>query len=245
MGGIPRRGRKPVIYIYSPTPRAEVSVNLTLSDSWSLSAVWPCTPSIQRVGSSFGQVAEWLVSTSPDGTLKDKHTGMEVTYLYWEALANVKPLSPQVTGLDSTAECFDPAKPSLSVMDSVLLPVSKVGHYLDKALSALALNAEARTSFITFWLPDLLKSPYIALRFVPQEQYARAAQLDISPKPDVTTRIFILFRGVNEDEVSFWTVAAERAEDDVSFWKAVVGIDEIAARDEAAFRVLEWGGMEV
>ena len=49
-------------------------------------------------------------------------------------------------GLDA----FDPARPSVSPNDSVLLPIGKVPGYLDKALKALALHTEARTSFITY-----------------------------------------------------------------------------------------------
>jgi len=47
-------------------------------------------------------------------------------------------------------EAFDPARPSVSPGDSVLLPIGKVAGYLDTALKALALHTEARTSFITY-----------------------------------------------------------------------------------------------
>jgi ubiquitin C len=47
-------------------------------------------------------------------------------------------------------EAFDPARPSVSPSDSVLLPTGKVPGYLDMALKALALHTEARTSFITY-----------------------------------------------------------------------------------------------
>ncbi|KAG2740062.1 hypothetical protein P692DRAFT_20840935 [Suillus brevipes Sb2] len=55
-------------------------------------------------------------------------------------------------------------------MDSVVIPVGK----------ALGLHTEARTSFITYWLTSFLKHEYIALRFVPQAAYERAASLNFS-----------------------------------------------------------------
>jgi hypothetical protein len=96
-------------------------------------------------------------------------------------------------------------------------------------------------------LPSLLKHDYIALRFVAQASYEKAAQMLISPAPDVVTRIFMLFRGVPTDDVSLWAPAAARAsaEDGATFWTKVVGVDAVRASDHTLFRVLEWGGMEV
>lgn len=95
-------------------------------------------------------------------------------------------------------------------------------------------------------MPAILKHEYIALRFVRQASYERAAPLNISPQPDVVTRVFMLFRGVREDKLSLdWPHAQARAEDDVAWWKGVVGVDLERASDPSLFRVLEWGGMEV
>ena len=44
---------------------------------------------------------------------------------------------------------FRPGVTGVSNEDSVLLPVADVTPYLDKALAALGLHVEARTSFIT------------------------------------------------------------------------------------------------
>ncbi len=41
-----------------------------------------------------------------------------------------------------------------------------------------------------YWLPSLLKHEYVALRFVAQSSYEKAAQMRISPTPDVVTRVF-------------------------------------------------------
>jgi len=105
----------------------------------------------------------------------------------------------------------------------------------------------ARTGSRRYWLPSLLKHEYIALRFIPQSSYEKAAQMRISPTPDVVTRVFMLFRGVHPDDVGFWAPAAARAvaEDGVTFWTNVVGIDAARASDRSLFRVLEWGGLEV
>lgn len=59
--------------------------------------------------------------------------------------------------------------------------------------------------------------------------------------PDIVTRVFMLFRGVDESELPDWEEARERVES--VDWAKVVGVRE-EAMDENKFRVLEWGGME-
>ncbi|KAJ8087491.1 hypothetical protein PM082_006322 [Marasmius tenuissimus] len=129
--------------------------------------------------------------------------------------------------------------------------------YLKTALAALGLHTEARTSFITYWLPSFLKYTHVALRFVPQASYELAAPMDITPTPDKVTRVFMLFKGVDRVD-SAWDEAMDRAREDVGMWRDVVGlgvgiqahltstalgIEEIEPTPR--LRVLEWGGMEI
>ena len=53
----------------------------------------------------------------------------------------------------SDREIFNPNDACLSDKDSVVISVDTVTPYLDTALKALGLHAEARTSFITFANP--------------------------------------------------------------------------------------------
>ena len=68
----------------------------------------------------------------------------------------------------------------------------------------------------------------------------------MNPSADVVVRVFMLFKGIREDEASGWEEARCRGLIGVD-WKAVVGVDEKVGKlaDSSLFRVLEWGGMEV
>ncbi|THU78752.1 hypothetical protein K435DRAFT_769209 [Dendrothele bispora CBS 962.96] len=241
------RGKKPVIYLRAPKD-IQAIVRLSLVPAWKFSAIYPMVPLLPTKECE-GQKLEWTVTTRKDGTLHDHHTGMEVAYLYWEALANHQSLSspPPSPKLDSSRqEYFDPAWPSLTEDNSVVLDVGKnMTNYLDKTLLSLGFDVEARTSFITFWLPELIKYQYVAIRFVNQAAYERAAPLDVTPKPDVVARVFMLFRGIPEDEIDEWSSASERAAEGVERWQDIVGVDKSKVTDESLYRVLEWGGMEV
>jgi len=243
--------RKPVIYLYPPSSLPDVTVELLLTSTWSFSAMYP--PPQSSIPSGERQTAQsltWAIAAEPSGTLVDKTSGAEVSYLYWEATADPSLMTPNTSRAATPVgdlEAFDPARPSVSPTDSILLPIGKVPGYLDTALKALALHTEARTSFITYWLPDLLKHEYVALRFLAQASYEQAAKMRVSPAPDVVNRVFMLFRGVAPDDLGLWSQAAARAtaEDGAMFWTDVVGIDSARASDRSLFRVLEWGGMEV
>ncbi|KAJ7762975.1 hypothetical protein B0H16DRAFT_1368537 [Mycena metata] len=239
-------GGKPVIYLFSPVEK-EVTVSLTLTREWSFSAIYPVVPA-KALLSNAGERIQWNVRTHPDGTLTELNTGLDVAYLFWEAHTNLgmpmsPPASPTIASSD-LVERFSPLTCDLSPADSVLIAVADLTPYLDKMLLALGLHTEARTSFITYWLPAFLKHKHIALRFVPQAAYETAAVLDITPSPDVVTRVFMLFKGVPVEALGGWQDAKPTA-DDAQRWRSVVDVDVERAGDAALFRVLEWGGMEV
>ncbi|KAH9944995.1 ubiquitin-domain-containing protein [Epithele typhae] len=244
----PRRLRKPVIYIFPPTFMPLVDVSVVLAPQWRFTHIYPLADT--KVSADTGkQCVAWSVSAQPDGTLLERSSGLELSYLFWEAEAHHAPSSPPssptlaaqppIEHFDPTAPALDPTSPT-----AVCLPTAELLPYLDAALKRLTLHVAARTDFITYWLPRLSRAPFVALRFVAQAAYARAAELHVAPAPDVVTRVFVLFRGVREDEAEAWAAARERAADGSVDWVEVVGV-QAAATDPAAFRVLEWGAMEV
>lgn len=79
--------RKPVIYLYPPSSLADVTVDLALTSSWRFSAVHPPPRTTVPPGEPHtAQSLTWTVAAEPNGTLVDKTSGMEVSYLYWEAM---------------------------------------------------------------------------------------------------------------------------------------------------------------
>ncbi|KAJ3517354.1 hypothetical protein NMY22_g13985 [Coprinellus aureogranulatus] len=246
-------GGKPVIYLMPPAgSNIEATVTLSLVPEWEFSAVYPVVPT--RKTHPGGKSLQWNVTASPNGTILEKTTGLEVSFLFWEAEAlklAARPAHPQAVGgatIEPMAfrETFDPTRPHIDVNNSVVLEVANITPYLDKALQSLGLHTEARTSFITYWLPSMLKHKYVALRFLPQKVYERAAPLEVSPAPDVTARIFMLFKGIKEEEVlSAWRAAVARADLGTARWRSIVGLSNQSLTDESLFRVVEWGGMEV
>ena len=78
---------KPVIYLYPPSSLSDVTVELALTSSWRFSAVHPPPRATVPPGKLHtAQSLTWSVAAEPNGMLVDKTSGMEVSYLYWEAM---------------------------------------------------------------------------------------------------------------------------------------------------------------
>ncbi|KAG9079889.1 hypothetical protein FRC06_007343 [Ceratobasidium sp. 370] len=236
-------GGKPVLYLFPPVPIPNVRVKLFLTKSWDFSVLNPLTDIIPRTSEALGQVVSWTVDAMPDGTLFDHESQRELSCLFWEAHTNPTPLSRTCSQPGSPT--FDPARPEITPANSALLPFEKVTGYIDDALISLGLHSEARTSFITYWLPSLQRHNYVALRFLPQGEYEAAAPMSVTPVPEVTTRVFMLFRGIKESQLEAWAEPYVKDAHNPSMWGDVVGVDVGRVRDVGLFRVLEWGGMEV
>lgn len=89
----------------------------------------------------------------------------------------------------------------------------------------------------------MLKYKHIALCFLNQESFSAAAPLNITPTPDVVIRVFMLFQGVQTENLHFWESRMQI--EDVN-WKHVLNVSSPELmHDKDIFRVLEWGGMEV
>lgn len=235
-----------MIYLFPPHEIPHATVSVSVVPQLSFTHVYP--QSEAKILQDGRQSITWSLCAGPDGTLVETGSGLELSYLFWEASSKLgAPPSPKPSRAqdDVEVEHFDPTHPSLNPdsSDSVLIPYHQLLPYLDRVLRGLTLHTAARNDFITYWLPALSKKPYIALRFLPQAVYERAAELKVTPTPDVITRIFMLFRGVDAVEVDLWTAARNRAGQ--VDWQSVVGVRRTEATDGELFRVLEWGGVEV
>jgi hypothetical protein len=62
----------------------EVSVTLSLVPEWSLTAVYPVVP-IKSSNPHDGEQIQWSVRVDTDGILTEASTGLQTTYLFWEA----------------------------------------------------------------------------------------------------------------------------------------------------------------
>ncbi len=98
--------------------------------------------------------------------------------------------------------------------------------FLEEALSKMGLNDREIEDFITFWGPRLNENEYNLISFVNQ-QYEDQHPISISPKPDYSLRLFMVYKSVPVD----YQIARQ------TFQKP--------ATERHGFSLVEWGGTEL
>lgn len=243
------RGAKPAVYLLSRDPISEVSVTVELSPQWEPSVLYPMAKmSKSDKGEGYSR-ATWDVSIDKDGYIVNKVGGLQHTYLFWEATSrDYSPLAD--------ASAFDPSRPTITPQSSVVLCFGDVVPYLERTLQQLKLTPAMRHEFMVYWMPHFVlihdEGFDIAVSFVPQDAFEKAAKLTITPEPATVARVFMLFGGVNTTQQGgrqwmAWEglkLDLARAYGQVD-WAQKIGLDVKAIEDESQLRVLEWGGMEI
>ena len=119
----------------------------------------------------------WNVTASPNGKLKDSTN--EYDYLFWDA--DVK-WSPNQSYLENGSY----------VKKNELIP------FFERKLEEIGLNSSEINDFITFWGPKLCKNELSYIHFVVNEDCNEISSLKISPKPDNTLRLFMIYHDASD-----------------------------------------------
>lgn len=143
----------------------------------------------------------WNVLAKKDGTLvKD---GRSYYGLYWEGANYVAKQSDEgfvVAGKDSAK-------------------------FLEEKLALLGLTEREANEMIIYWLPQLEKNAYNYIRFDLNDVMDRYMPLNVSPKPDTTIRVMMVFKPLEKP--------------------VAVREQKFSAPERKGFTVIEWGGSEI
>ncbi|MBI3237794.1 MAG: hypothetical protein HYZ43_02940 [Flavobacteriia bacterium] len=99
--------------------------------------------------------------------------------------------------------------------------------FLEEKLTEMGLNDQERTDFITFWAPRMVGSEKNHVQFIFNEAYDDIATLSITPKPDHTFRLYML-----------WTPLPESVTINPT-------PQTLLSLKRDGFSVVEWGGSEL
>lgn len=83
----------------------------------------------------------------------------------------------------------------------------------------------------------------IAYRFLPPSKIAAAVDISVTSDPCIFLRLFLIFRGLSDDDVGIFAGAGEKEANTVN-WREIVGWSE-ESKDSTMFRVLETSVLEV
>lgn len=138
--------------------------------------------------------------------------GNSYPYLFWESLK-------ENPAFIRTAE---------GQLPGIVLEKTQILPYLDSILTAVGLNANEKTDFITYWGPRLVGKEYAFLQFQTGEECDQFATYGITPQPEHFNRLYLLFC-LYED-----------------FPKELKPIPrKLKVFERTGFHLVEWGGLEM
>ncbi|KAF8163342.1 hypothetical protein B0H34DRAFT_695070 [Crassisporium funariophilum] len=197
-------------------------VVLVFSSLWKLGIAWPPPEHVEE------HKIKYFMRVHPGGALEHFESEMVVTALYYEAVPDASMVDPNnfIAPRNGFAMSFRDFIPHLMIV-----------------LDQLGMSLHAKTAFINNNMSAFSAHKNIAYRFLSPSKIAAAIDITITTEPCVFTRIFLIFRGLTDDEVGIFAGAGEK-EANAYNWREIVGWSE-HSKDPEQFRVLETSVLEV
>lgn len=197
-------------------------VILSFSSLWQLGNTWPPAEFVAE------NKVKYFSRVHPGGAIEHFESEIVTTALYYEAIPDPAMVDPN--------EYIAPRNGfAMSFRDFI--------PHLMNVLDQLGLSIHARTNFINNNLSSFAQHKNIAYRFLSPTKVASAIDISVSADPCIFTRLFLIFRGLTDDEIGIFSSAGEKEANGVN-WREIVGWSE-DSKDPALFRVLETSVLEV
>ncbi|KAJ6502532.1 hypothetical protein C8R45DRAFT_818639 [Mycena sanguinolenta] len=197
-------------------------IMLTFSPLWKLGTTWPPAENVSE------NKVKYFLRVHPGGALEHFESEMVSTSLYYEAMPDPSMVDPNdyIAPRNGFAMSFRDFVP-----------------HLMNVLDQLGMSLHARTNFISHNISAFSAHKNIAYRFLSPSRIAAAIDISITHDPCIFTRLFLIFRGLTDDEVGIFAGAGEKEANTVN-WREVVGWSE-ESKDTTLFRLLETSVLEV
>ncbi|KZO95828.1 hypothetical protein CALVIDRAFT_545789 [Calocera viscosa TUFC12733] len=208
--------------IMAPSPQY-CDYYITLSPLWRLGVTYPQAEMLPD-----GRAKFFVRTASKNGYLEHFQTETVITSLYYE-------VTPEV-GVDGAASYVKHWNGSFAVPFDGFIP------HLYKILETLGVPAKERTNFICNNLGSFSQHKTIAYRLMSPGRLASAIEVNVTTDPSTWTRVFLLWRGLPDDELPLFVGRGEKEAADFD-WRGEVNWSE-ASTEPKNFRVLELSIME-
>ncbi|QRW10429.1 ubiquitin family protein [Ceratobasidium sp. AG-Ba] len=194
---------------HRPFPCKNLHLNLFVNRKWELSA---CNEQHDLSGDCV-QSNSWVVDVASEVTVLDHGSGCEVSWLRWDGSPsnqfpppNMQPLDDYTAQLSHTAESYR-LMFILKYNNSVAVPFKEVESYIRKVFESLNVN---RRELLSYFLAQLNLKPcsYLAIRFLSQNEYQKAAKLSIPSLPEAQIiHVVLLYKSLDPESVPLWNSA--------------------------------------
>ncbi|QRV96104.1 ubiquitin family protein [Ceratobasidium sp. AG-Ba] len=219
--------RKSAIYLVpaddrcSPTPLSHIMIQLSVNRKWECIASGSPNDSPE----DHIQSVSWTASLTSEESMYDHGSESEIYWFWWDGspsvalpASNIKALNNVSVQLSHTAKTYQPMF-ELKFNNSVAVPFHNVEKYVSKVLHSWGAN---RLELISYFLAEVNSKPrsYLAIRFLPQADYKKTANLSIPGQDRITiVHIVLLYKPLNPESVPLWNQASPHESEYASGWK--------------------------
>jgi hypothetical protein len=195
---------------------------LSFSPLWKIGMTWPPAEMLEE------SKVKYFVRVNPGGALEHFDSEMVTTALYYEAMPDPSMVDP--------VEYVAPR-------NSYAMTFKDFVRHIMNVLDQLGLSLHARTTFVNNNMAAFSQHKNIAYRFLSPSKVAAAVDITVAAEPCLFTRLFLMFRGISDDEMGEFSGAGEKEANAVN-WRSIVGWSE-DSKDPSQFRILETAVLEV
>lgn len=208
--------------IYMSSPEIQYAdIILSLHSLWKFGHTYPFA---EPMGD---HKVKFFVRVHPGGALEDITNQTVVSSLYYEAIP------------DTTQ--FDPSS-YISPYNGFAMPVLDFIPHISRVLDTLGLSLQTRSHFINTNITAFTVHQNIAYRFMSPSRLTAAIDISVSMESCAFNRLFLLFKGVSDDELADFAGSGEK--EAASFdWRETVGFTELI-KDPTQNRVIETSIMD-
>ncbi len=222
------RLKKPVILFYNYDNNTNLKLNLKLQPNiWRFDQINPKQAQLREEDEDHSY--KWnftLKNISADkNLLYDINRKRSFSYIFWEA-------QTYYNSNHIFSEYLHNSKKYLFLKN-------EVEDKLDMLLRCKGLNEVESQDLITYWLPNFFEKEYIAVTFFDKDIYNQYANLEVIPEPDMTIRMFLLFKTLTEQEYK------EMKKDEIIYNSSDNTESAYQRHDIKSPLVVEWGVMKI
>ncbi|KAG9226274.1 hypothetical protein CCMSSC00406_0003153 [Pleurotus cornucopiae] len=197
-------------------------VILSFSPLWKIGTTWPPAEPVAE------NKVKYFLRVHPGGALEHFESEVVTTALYYEAVPDPSMIDPND---------FIAPRNGFAMSFRDFIP------HLTNVLNQLGMSVHARTTFINNNMAAFSQHKNIAYRFLRPSRIAAAIDISVTTEPCVFTRMFLIFRGLSDDDLGLFAGAGEKEANGMN-WREVVGWSE-DSKDSTLFRVLETTVLEI
>ncbi|EPQ58016.1 hypothetical protein GLOTRDRAFT_56560 [Gloeophyllum trabeum ATCC 11539] len=204
-----------------PPAQQYCDVYLTFSQFWKMGLTWPPAETVED------NKIKYFLRVHPGGAMEHFESMMVATSIYYEAIPD--------------ADLLDPME-LLAPRNSYAMPFRDFVGHLQDVLDKLGLTMHTRSNFINNNLALFANHRNIAYRLLSPSRIAAAIDISVTAESCLFNRLFLMFRGISDDDLINWSGAGEKEANNVN-WRDIIGFPETT--EPGVFRVLETSVLEL